>query len=589
MKFPKLRQTQQTLQTQSTFGGYNHNPRIGDGEFYDLCNLTSDGYPLLSPRCKRGVVARQDAAEGRISGITANNGLCYVKGSCFVLPNGNPVDMGLKEGKKHLVTMGAYVIVLPDKKWINTVAEGEFGDIDCSYSASKLSFWVCHRDGTPLSFYAGRSRSVEPANGSYWIDETGAVPVLKRWDDDAGLWLEESSYLRLHLEDFSGFEKGDALTGPEIRAEFEEPEGIKRYLRIPKDPVILDIVDGDPILEGFSTYGLSQKSCQVEVPIQWQRVMPEMDFVIESGNRLWGCKFGRTEKGFVNEIYASGLGDFKNWNRFQGISTDSYRASVGADGAFTGAVNFLGRPFFFKENCMLRVYGDQPENFRVQDTPCEGVQRGCGESLAVVSNMLFYKSWTGVCGCDGSFPVPVGKALGELTCTDAVAGSIGQKYYLSVTEGEGKRLYVYDAGKGLWHREDDPGVIGFATVGNSLYCLTETGENILVMTGGGAPLEAQVQWMAQTGPLGLTTPESQYISRLLLRLSVEPEATVMVSVRYDSSSRWEHLYTLRGSCLRSFTLPIRPKRCDHIYLRLEGSGEVRVYALSRVWEKGSGY
>ena len=54
----------------------------------------------------------------------------------------------------------------------------------------------------------------------------------------------------------------------------------------------------------------------------------------------------------VNELYACKLGDFKNWNCFLGISTDSYVASVGTDGPWTGAVTYLGNPIFFKETCL---------------------------------------------------------------------------------------------------------------------------------------------------------------------------------------------------------------------------------------------
>ena len=37
----------------NTFLGYNHNRVIADGEFYNMQNMTSDNYPLLSPRAKR--------------------------------------------------------------------------------------------------------------------------------------------------------------------------------------------------------------------------------------------------------------------------------------------------------------------------------------------------------------------------------------------------------------------------------------------------------------------------------------------------------------------------------------------------------
>ena len=48
------------------FKGYNHNLRIGDGEFFDMKNMTSDHYPVLSPRGKRGLYASPNNPTGLI-------------------------------------------------------------------------------------------------------------------------------------------------------------------------------------------------------------------------------------------------------------------------------------------------------------------------------------------------------------------------------------------------------------------------------------------------------------------------------------------------------------------------------------------
>lgn len=45
-----------TRSTISQFLGYNHNLRIDTGELYDMQNLTSDYYPVLSPRDKRDIM-----------------------------------------------------------------------------------------------------------------------------------------------------------------------------------------------------------------------------------------------------------------------------------------------------------------------------------------------------------------------------------------------------------------------------------------------------------------------------------------------------------------------------------------------------
>ena len=57
-----------------------------------------------------------------------------------------------------------------------------------------------------------------------------------------------------------------------------------------------------------------------------RRYVPDMDFVVECGNRLWGCKYGIVDGRSVNAVYGSALGDFRNWNTFAGLSTDSYAA-----------------------------------------------------------------------------------------------------------------------------------------------------------------------------------------------------------------------------------------------------------------------
>ena len=78
MKYPKLRALESSRQMVDTFKGYNHNLRIGDGEFFDMKNMTSDHYPVLSPRGKRGVYASPASP----TGLIAKDSLCYVGNPC---------------------------------------------------------------------------------------------------------------------------------------------------------------------------------------------------------------------------------------------------------------------------------------------------------------------------------------------------------------------------------------------------------------------------------------------------------------------------------------------------------------------------
>jgi hypothetical protein len=409
--------------------------------------------------------------------------------------------------------------------------------------------------------------------------------------------------------------------------------------------------------------GLIDEVVTQDAPITVARSMPNMDFVIESENRLWGCRYGTAVNGeIVNEIYASKLGDFRNWNCFAGISTDSYVASVGTDGPFTGAITHLGYPLFFKENYLHKVYGNYPANYQIQTTACRGVQKGCGKSLAIVNEALFYKSRTGVCVYDGSLPQEISAALGDISYSGAIACAHGNKYYISMRDDTGidaslwlspvlnnsmlfiqqaygiihnenvlildgweypQRaegsctlyiqqaysarkslnrlildrmdvtdksrwvLFVYDVSKGLWHKEDNTRVDDFCSCGGELYYIDHYEKTIKTVFGSGTKENSKVEWMAETGIIGSGTPDRKYISKLNVRMSLDLSSRTRFYVQYDSVGDWEYLFSMEGTSLKSFTIPIKPKRCDHLRLRIEGVGEAKIFSITKTMEQGS--
>lgn len=320
-----------------------------------------------------------------------------------------------------------------------------------------------------------------------------------------------------------------------------------------------------------------------------KRRMPNMDFIIESENRLWGCRYGTAVNGeIVNEIYACKLGDFKNWNCFMGISTDSYAATVGSDGQFTGAITHLGYPLFFKETCVHKIYGNYPANYQIQTTACRGVQKGCERSLSIVNEVLYYKARSGVCAYDGSLPMEISSALGDMTYYNAVAGTLGNKYYISMSDAnEEYHVFVYDTLKGMWHREDNTQVLDFCNCRGDLYFIDYADNQIKSVRGTGVAEAKPIEWEAVTGFIGTDSPDHKYISRMDVRMSLEPESRVAFFAEYDSSGMWEHLFTMDGVKLRSFAVPIKPLRCDHMRLKISGVGEAKIFSICKTIEQGS--
>ena len=314
-----------------------------------------------------------------------------------------------------------------------------------------------------------------------------------------------------------------------------------------------------------------------------------MDFIIESENRLWGCRYGVALNGeIVNELYASKLGDFKNWNCFMGISTDSYVASVGTDGQFTGAITHLGYPLFFKENCLHKVYGNYPANYQIQTTACRGVQKGCERSLAIVNEVLYYKARSGVCAYDGSLPAEISSVLGDMSYSKAVAGDLGNKYYISMLDTEGEyHLFVYDTLRGMWHREDDTEAVQFCNCRGDLYFIDHADNQIKTVKGTGVKETSPIKWSATTGIIGTDSPDKKYVSRMDVRMKLGVGDRVTFYVEYDSSGEWEHLFNMDGVKLWTFAVPIRPQRCDHLRLKIVGYGDAKIYSICKTIEQGS--
>jgi hypothetical protein len=273
---------------------------------------------------------------------------------------------------------------------------------------------------------------------------------------------------------------------------------------------------------------------------------------------------------------------------FLGTAQDSYYASVGTDGQFTGAISYLGQPLFFKENCLHMVYGRYPAEYQIQDTACRGVQKGSEKSLAMVNEVLYYKSRTGVCAYNGSLPAEISANFGEIAYSNAVACGHKNKYYISMLDATSNEyvIFVYDTEKGLWHKEDNKQIIDFCSVNDELY-YTDGSNNIFTMFGSGAADTSPIDWMAETGTIGCSAIDKKYISRLSVRLSMEVGTRVFIFIEYDSSGTWEAVATLAGYNLRTFTVPIRPKRCDHLRLKIVGKGNAKIYSISKTLEQGS--
>lgn len=446
MFFPKLKAQSRQRRAVEQFAGLDRRPGSGAGCLREMENLWSGGYPALEVRPRRSVMAELTKPHA----FLGREALVWVDGTGLYI-NGAKTAPVLSDGDKRLVCMGAYLLVWPDKVYINTQDLSDWGRLENTRQTSgEVTFALCDESGTALGEYTVRTYAPgEPETGDLWLDTSRPACVMRRYDGSA--WLElEGVCTRISAANIgTGFSAGDGVTLSGCGS--SELNGLH----------VLQAVGDNWIVVPALCRTLGSQTAVVTV----MRTVPDMDFVVEQGNRLWGCKYG-----------------------------------------IVGGV-------------------------------------GGGES---------------------------------------------GRYWLAARSSAGAwELLVYDTARKLWHREDDKEVVALSRYGGAMMLLCRDGM-LLDTSGTYGTKEAQVDWSAETGDLGLYTPEHKYLERLQLRLELASGASATAYVCYDGGSSWEKAGSVTGDGRTGgYVMQVRPRRCGHLRLKLAGSGGCRLYSASAVYEKGS--
>lgn len=502
---------------------------------------------------------------------------------------------------RELVFLGSWVCIFPDGKYANTVKlragselipDEDYGSIAVTNSCSRggTVFEPCGADGTPWNVtWSDRA----PAGG-YWVDTTEEQPTVRVWSQSQSLWLEASPYVKCAVPGIAaGLRAGDCVS---LSGRLDSTQG--------GEDEVEALWCGDHVLtEAYHDPGASNRdegtndylifpgilSQRFEIEMTWHdqswlsaaRSFPEMDFVVEAGNRLWGCRFGSG----VNELYGSKLGDFRNWYAFEGLSTDSYRVVRGHDGPYTGAAVLDGCPLFFRADSLEKIFPSATGSHSVVTVSLEGIEQGSAKSAVVIRDRLYYKSAGGIYCYNGTLPVLVSRALGDVPYHWAVAGALGRRYCISMSGPDGSPWwFVLDTETGYWYREDLRRFRAVYSDGDQLYYSSELGGGLSCI--GSAEDSQNVVWWAETGELIPRSPLHRYVTRILVKAKLWQDSTMRILVSYDGGP-WELKGELRGSLRRSVTFPILSRRSDRVRLRLEGTGDMELHSLSWLTEAGS--
>ncbi|MBQ7247129.1 MAG: hypothetical protein IJS22_03445 [Lachnospiraceae bacterium] len=582
MKLSPLQDINMTRELTDAFLGYNHNPRQENGEWFDMDGITGDAYPIARTREAYTTIPQ----DGGVFGLFAGEELVRVIDDTVYYGNSEISGTLPSSEEQQIVGMGAYICLFPAKVYFNYAnPEDPAYRVLTSLAAhhtvqptvsNPIKFTYVKSD-METAFVPASVKPDDPADGDYWMDTENKV--LKQWSKTSAMWVSvPSSYIKIHCTGIgTGIKDYDGIQIKGIDRLSEEATQQKFWY--------VNKADNDNIV---ITYFLSDLSdiTGTSDPVTIDRPIPDMDYVIQLNNRLWGCSSAH------HEIYASKLGDPKNWYCYPGIASDSYAVTVGTEGEFTGMAVYLGKVYAFKENYIHKVYGTMPSNFQTTETACKGIAKGSARSAVVVDDYLYYLSTDGVCRFDGSLPAVISQDLGEDKLKDGCATFLGKKYYLFATVGNEGRLYVYNARYGFWHIESKKAERTVAVTYKDEVYTTNTGDSFIEKLSGG---DSEVRWYLETGKILMTLPSSarqyslhnKYISSIMLRMRAALGTRVQISISYDGKTEEPYKLITGDGNLNVIVMKFAPHRCDYIRLILEGTGQFELYSMSKTIEVGS--
>lgn len=589
------------------FGGVNYGLRPNDGELLESMGLCSARYPCLSQRDGRKTAGTYTAP----TGLYARGKLCVVDGTDFIY--GDKVVVQVTAGEKQFATINTKIVIFPDKVFYDTEEE-KFGTLGASYpgytgditftgntltvptqsyidqEAEESKTITGVAAGTSITAYTGAS--VNKSTGALTMaGGTAKTPATLKAGDYIQYEIDSAKEYMV-VQSSAGQSDGSYQISGKLHAAVLHK--YQNFDELFKEGDAIEISgcttckdnNGSHIIRSISgrtltfTKDIFKKTGTEAGTVMLERKVPDLVCICECDNRIWGAE-GTT-------IYASALGDPTNFFVYDGLSTDSYSVAVGSDGEFTGCCAYSSTVLFWKENCMHKILGSYPAQYEIYTYTVPGIQKGSEKSLTIINETLFYKGRNGVYAYSGGTPELISENFGTRRFHDAVAGTDGERYYISMQTERGVwELYVFDTLRAIWLREDDTHAVDFAYLDGALYYLDgDTGK--LMMTGQDHSEEGPVRWSATLCQLDETTHGRKGYSKLYLRADMEAGAWLKVEVSTDGHP-FRQVFSTHNKLAKTLQIPILPVRCDNFRIRLSGKGMCIIKSMVREFSVGSEY
>ena len=457
-------------------------------------------------------------------------------------------------GERRFAAVNTRLVIFPDKKLLD-LSDGNrprLEDMEVSLTTAAMTF----RQGTGETVPEGGAPSAR-STVTFTVDgdRTGALRIGDGIEISGirGSLAENNRTVIIRELETETVREGETVTGT----------------------VFTVAIRGTPFVTDTDGQGGPAETV-VTGELRVERRIPDLDFICESGNRLWGCS-NRT-----GTIYASVLGDPSNFYVYDGLSTDGYALPVAGEGAFTGCCRLSSSLLFWKEDRLHKVIGDYPAEYVMYTYQLEGLRAGCHKSMQILNDVLFYVGLHGVFAYAGGTPADVSRALGDHVLTEAAAGTDGETYYLSCLDNGTPAFYVYSPDREVWLKEDETWAADFVRDGTDVVFLDR--EGTVWLEDAGEP-EEELDWSLTFPPFRETPEGRKRLARLLIRAELPEGAWLEARVACDGG-RAEPAGRILGRGDDVSQLWIRPNRCDRFQVTLSGHGPCVIRNVLREFTVG---
>lgn len=405
-----------------------------------------------------------------------------------------------------------------------------------------------------------------------------------------------SVIISVEYESDEGWRKGDVICietdGEDIYSCLDSGEhDYSIYLWKPQERIAHSFWNVDAWIDykGIDTEGFKEFKEYNAERLTVRRVAYDFDFICEKDNRLWGvCNRQKdsTDGARGRLIMASALGNPTEFDKFEGLSTDSWQVAVAGDGDFTACCNYGDSVLFFKEDKLYKIAGDLPEQYTLYTYNVAGVQNGCSKSIVNINETLFYKGVAGVYAFGGGVPSLISTALGRDRYYNACAGSDGVILYISMKDEQGNsHLFTYDSITGLWLREDNSAADDFCFSSGQLLMLTG-GKLYHINSAETTDDGEDIKWSATLAPMSEASDHNRRCySRLLIRLKDSNGRGVYIFTA-KSNGAWKTV-KMKKLSNEEYIAPLPPNRDNDLRIKIEGVAPCSVVSVAREYIGGS--